>query len=162
MDLQSSPNEMSSDLENVRDEYMFFAAYLQEDTEQENWDINGAMLSNFLLAVEKTGAIEDVKRLILVTGAKQYGVHLGAVKLPMVESDPWLEGKEWPPNFYYNQQDILHKLCSKHGKEWVVTYPNDVIGFATGNYMNLALTIALYKIVSKEMDKGEEGLVFPR
>jgi nucleoside-diphosphate-sugar epimerase len=161
IDLQSSPDEMASDLKSVRGEYIFFAAYLQKETEQENWDVNGAMLSNFLSALEKTGAIEDVKRIVLVTGCKQYGVHLGAVKLPMVESDPWLTDAKWPPNFYYNQQNILHDFCQKHGKEWVVTYPNDVVGFATGNFMNLALTVALYAIVSKEMDKSNEGLVFP-
>jgi nucleoside-diphosphate-sugar epimerase len=152
---------MASDLKSVRGEYIFFAAYLQKDSEQENWDTNGAMLSNFLAALEKSGAMADVNRIILVTGCKQYGVHLGAVKLPMVESDAWLEGDQWPPNFYYNQQNILHDFCQKHGKEWVVTYPNDVVGFATGNYMNLALSIALYAIVSKEMDKSDEGLVFP-
>jgi nucleoside-diphosphate-sugar epimerase len=160
IDLQSSPDEMASDLKDVRGEYVFFAAYLQKDTEQENWDVNGAMLSNFLSALEKTGAISDIKRIILVTGAKQYGVHLGATKLPMLESDPWLTDSKWPPNFYYNQQNILHDFCSKQNKEWVVTYPNDVIGFAMGNFMNLSLAIALYAIVSKEMNPTN-GIIFP-
>jgi nucleoside-diphosphate-sugar epimerase len=151
---------MAKDLQNVRGEYVFFAAYLQKETEQENWDVNGAMLSNFLSALVKTGAIQDVKRIILVTGAKQYGVHLGAVKLPMQESDPWLTDSKWPPNFYYNQQNILHDFCKTHGKEWVVTYPNDVIGFAVGNFMNLSLAIALYTLVSKELSPNE-GVTFP-
>jgi nucleoside-diphosphate-sugar epimerase len=158
IDLTSSGDEMAEDLKNVRAEYVFFAAYLQKDTEQENWDVNGAMLENFLAALIKTGAIKDVKRIILVTGAKQYGVHLGVPKNPMLEDDPWLSGAEWPPNFYYNQQNILHKFCKEHDKEWVVTYPNDVIGFATGNFMNLALTLALYATVTKELG---QDLVFP-
>jgi nucleoside-diphosphate-sugar epimerase len=149
---------MANDLQNVRGEYIFFAAYLAKDTEQENWDVNGAMLSNFLDALTKTGAIADVKRIILVTGCKQYGVHLGVPKNPMLEDDPWLTDEQWPPNFYYNQQTILHKFCASHNIEWVVTYPNDVIGFATGNFMNLSLALALYATVTKEL--GQE-LVFP-
>jgi len=149
---------MAENLKNVRGEYIFFAAYLQKDTEQENWDVNGAMLENFLTALTKTGAIKDVKRIILVTGAKQYGVHLGVPKNPMLEDDPWLSGNNWPPNFYYNQQNILHKFCKEHDKEWVVTYPNDVIGFANGNFMNLGLALALYATVTKELG---QDLVFP-
>lgn len=158
IDLTSAADEMAKDLANVRGEYVFFAAYLQKDSEQENWDVNGAMLSNFLEALTKTGAVDTVKRIILVTGCKQYGVHLGVPKNPMSEEVPWLEGSEWPPNFYYNQQNILHKFCKDHSKEWTVTYPNDVIGYAVGNFMNLATATALYAVVNKELG---QDLVFP-
>ncbi|KAF2679111.1 NAD dependent epimerase/dehydratase family protein [Lentithecium fluviatile CBS 122367] len=158
VDLTSSADDMASKMQNVRGDYIFFAAYLAKDSEKEAWDVNGAMLENFLTALTKTGAIADVKRIILVTGAKQYGVHLGVPKNPMLEDDPWLSGEEWPPNFYYNQQNILHKFCKEHGKEWVVTYPNDVIGFANGNFMNLSLALALYATITKELG---QDLVFP-
>lgn len=158
IDLTSSAEDMANELKNVRGDYIFFAAYLQKDSEQENWDVNGQMLSNFLEALAITGAIEQVKRIILVTGAKQYGVHLGAPKNPMLESDPWLNSPDRPPNFYYNQQNMLHAFCKKHGKEWVVTYPNDVIGYAVGNFMNLSLALGLYATVTKEL--GQE-MVFP-
>lgn len=151
---------MASDLKNVRGEYIFFAAYLAQDKEEDAWEVNGRMLSNFLCALEKTGVITEVKRIILVCGAKQYGVHLGLPKLPMHEDAPWLTSSEWPPNFYYNQQNILHDFCTKHNKEWVVTYPNDVIGFAMGNFMNLSAALALYVLVSKEMSSGS-GIEFP-
>lgn len=161
IDLLSSPDEMAQDLKTVQGNVVFFAGYIQKDTEQENWDVNGAILSNFLQALVKTGAVNGVDRIVLVTGAKQYGVHLGAVKNPMLESDPWLTDAKWPPNFYYNQQNILHSFCAEHSKEWTVTYPNDVIGYAVGNYMNLATAIALYALVSRELDTKNEGLVFP-
>lgn len=161
IDLLSSPDEMAQDLKTVQGNVVFFAGYIQKDTEQENWDVNGAILSNFLQALVKTGAVSGLDRIVLVTGAKQYGVHLGATKNPMLESDPWLTDSKWPPNFYYNQQNILHSFCAEHGKEWTVTYPNDVIGYAVGNYMNLATAIALYALVSKELDAKDEGLVFP-
>lgn len=118
--------------------------------------IPGAMLDNFLKALVKTGASKILKRIILVTGAKQYGVHLGRPKNPMEESDPWLAsrpngGEDYPPNFYYNQQTILHTFCKENSIEWTVTYPNDVIGVAKGNFMNLATSLGLYASVSKEM-----------
>lgn len=117
----------------------------------------GAMIENFLAALELTGAVRGLKRIILVTGCKQYGVHLGEVKNPMVETDQWLEGGPWPPNFYHRQQHSLHKFCEKNKHvSWVVTYPNDVIGFAKGNYMNLSTSIGLYAAVSKELGRDLE------
>lgn len=62
------------------------------------------MLDNFL------SVLSSLKRVILVTGAKRYGVHFGAPKNPMCESDPWLIASHRPPNFYYRQQDILHNF----------------------------------------------------
>lgn len=64
----------------------------------------------------------------------------------------------FPPNFYYRQQRILHDFSKRHGVDWNVTYPNEVLGFARGNFMNFASAIALYAAVCKEM--GTE-LVFP-
>lgn len=46
--------------------------------------------------------------------------------------------------------------CKKHNKEWIVTYPNDVIGFAEGNFMNLATSIELYTVVQKELGNDNE------
>ncbi|CAI6339063.1 unnamed protein product [Periconia digitata] len=88
VDLQSSASKIASDLHSVRGEYIFVTAHLQMDSEQEDCDVNGELLFNFLSALITTGAIGDVKRIILVTGCKQHGVHLGAVKSRMLQSDP--------------------------------------------------------------------------
>lgn len=151
IDLTADASEMAKELKDVKGEYVFFAAYLQKDSEQENWDVNGDMLQNFLKALEITGADKNIKRIVLVTGAKQYGVHLGQPKNPMDESDPWLRGDDRPPNFYYRQQDILREAAEGKQWDWVVTYPNDVIGFAKGNFMNLATSLGLYAAVEKEL-----------
>lgn len=117
------------------------------------------MLDNFLKALEITGAVGKVKRILLVTGCKQYGVHLGQAKNPMLETDPWLRDDPFPPNFYYRQQDVLRSFSERHsGISWVVTYPNDVIGFAKGNFMNLAEGLGIYAAVSKELG---QDLAFP-
>jgi hypothetical protein len=41
IDLTASAGQMAEQLKDVTGEYVFFAAYLQKDTEQENWDVNG-------------------------------------------------------------------------------------------------------------------------
>jgi hypothetical protein len=92
--------------------------------------VNGTMLQNFLDALSLTGAEEKLKRFILTAGLKQYAVHQGRPKNPMHETDPWLEKSDRPPNFYYDQQRILAKTAGGKSWDWVVTYPQDVIGFA--------------------------------
>jgi len=160
IDLTGSAQDLAKQLQSqgVEGEYLFFAAYLAKPDEKEASDVNGSMLKNFLHALEITGAAKKLKRVLLTTGAKQYGVHLGPVKCPMEESDPWIEGKDRPPNFYYTQQRMLHEAAKKGGWDWVVTYPNDVIGFARNNFMNLATSVAVYAAVNKELS-GE--LEFP-
>lgn len=101
IDLQSSAQDMAKDLEDVRPDVIFFAAYLAQDQEDKAADVNGKMLENFLDALAITGAAKKVKRVILTAGAKQYGVHLGVPKNTMEESDDWLTGPDRPPNFYY-------------------------------------------------------------
>ncbi|KAI9838188.1 MAG: hypothetical protein M1837_002617 [Sclerophora amabilis] len=158
LDLTGDAKEMAKQLQGVEADYVFFAAYLEKDDSQELCDVNGAMLQNFLDALAITGAERKLRRVILTTGAKQYGVHLGEPKNPMEESDPWVEGPDRPPNFYYVQQNILKKAAQSKGWDWVVTYPNDVIGVAKGNFMNLATAIGIYVAISKELG-GK--LVFP-
>jgi hypothetical protein len=61
VDLTNSADDIAKDLEKVSGDYLFFTAYLQKDTEQENWDVNGDMLDTFLKALEKTGASKKLK-----------------------------------------------------------------------------------------------------
>lgn len=81
--------------------------------------VQGALLRNILQALSETGADKKLKRVILVNGAKQYGVHLGPSKVPCEESDPRVEGPGRPPNFYYNQQNILAELSKGETWDWV-------------------------------------------
>ena len=45
----------------------------------------------------------------------------------------------------------MHEGAKRNGYDWVVTYPNDVIGVAKGNFMNLATSLGLYAVVNKEL-----------
>jgi len=147
---------MAKELAQIDADYLFFAAYLEKSDPEELDRVNGEMLENFLKAFEINGKATMLKRIVLVCGLKQYGVHLGNPKQPMEETDPWLP--EPPKNFYYRQQRSLHEFCAKHRNEWIVTYSNDVLGIAKGNFMNLATTIALYAAIHTEL--GDE-LPFP-
>lgn len=162
LDLQSSASDMASSLSDVQGEYVFFCAYLARDDDQAAVDANAAMLQNFIDALRQTGAIKELKRVVLVNGLKQYGVHWGRAKQPMHETDPWLEGTTWPPMFYYTQQRILADAANQNKEEnwtWAVTYPQDVIGVARANFMNLATALGLYASISAAMPGRE--LVFP-
>ena len=47
--------------------------------------------------------IPSLKHVHLVEGGKWYGLHIGQMLSPTRESDP----RHMPPNFYYDQQDLL-------------------------------------------------------
>lgn len=159
LDLQSSAEEMAKQLSGVEAEYVFFCAYLAKADEGEAAKVNGTMLKNFLDALAITGADKKLKRVIHTAGLKQYGVHQGRPKNPMHETDIWLDQPDRPPNFYYDQQRILAKTAEGKHWDWVVTYPQDVIGFAKGNFMNLATSLGLYVAVNKALPGSE--LPFP-
>lgn len=92
---------------------------------------SAALLKNFLTALEISGAEKKLKRVLLVTGGKQYGSQLGAVKQPCDESDPRVDGPDYPPNFYYVQQDILKEASQGKHWDWVRTHMSL---FLTKNY----------------------------
>jgi len=86
---------------------VFFYSYLQPKPKpgsgawsnaQELCDVNSALLDNFLNALPLANLTP--KRVLLQTGAKNYGVHLGRARAPYVESDPRVTLN---PNFYYPQ-----------------------------------------------------------
>lgn len=155
LDLRADAHSMAAGLYGVSVEYIYFCAYTSLSDPSETFNVNKAMLTNFLGALEKVDAIKDVKRFILTCGLKQYGVHLGQSKQPMVETDPILVndlgGIEWPANFYYDQQKTLAESALKHNFEWICTLPKDVIGYARGNFMNQATALGLYCTVNRAL-----------
>ncbi|PKX96930.1 SDR family oxidoreductase [Aspergillus novofumigatus IBT 16806] len=163
LDLQASAAEMAENLRDISADYVFFCAYLARDDPVELSRVNGLMLSNFLQALEITGATKTLKRFILTCGFKHYGVHLGHCKQPLIEDDALLEesqgGGSWPPIFYYEQERILKDAAIRGQWEWVVTLPEDVLGYARGNFMNEATGLGLYCAVSKALPGSE--LPFP-
>lgn len=161
LDLCGDANQMADSLKSVQGAtQVFFCAYLANDDEGEAAKINSSMLQNFLDALHITGALKDIKRIILTCGLKQYGVHLGLPKQPMEETDPIHQGDNWPPNFYFSQQKVLIDNASKGQYKWTVTLPQDVLGYAKGNFMNECTALGLYCAVAKVAHPNSE-LPFP-
>jgi len=124
--------------------HLFYAAYAPRASFVEEAEPNLALLMNSIEGVEAAGA--KLERVILITGAKYYGVHLGPSTAPAHETNPRHIG----PNFYYAQEDYLRSR-SPAAWNWTNLVPSHLTGFATGNPMNLVLTIAVYASIAKEL-----------
>ena len=106
---------------------------------------NRDMLVNSVSVIDEVA--RGLKRVVLVTGTKYYGVHLGPVKTPMKETDP----RHMPPNYYFDQIDWL--AAHQRGKawDWVELRPQTLCGFAPGTPMSIMPAIAVYASISKEL-----------
>lgn len=106
---------------------------------------NRDMLVNSVTAVAR--ASRGLQRVVLVTGTKYYGTHLGPLKTPMRETDP----RHMPPDFYFDQIDWL--TDHQRGKKWSWTElrPQTLCGFAPGTAMSIMPAIAVYAAISREL-----------
>ncbi|MGW4339477.1 SDR family oxidoreductase [Rhodococcus koreensis] len=125
--------------------HIFYAAYQDRPSWAELVAPNVAMLANTVNALEPVAA--GLEHISLMQGYKVYGAHLGPFKTPARESDP----PHMPPEFNVDQQQFLEDR--QRGKRWTwsAIRPSVVCGFALGNPMNLALVIAVYATMSKEL-----------
>ena len=131
---------------NVKSGHCFFFSYKESADPLIMEQENSAMLQNFIDA----SYLADIaiKRLVLQTGGKHYGVHQGPFRIPAKESD---ERLNLGANFYYRQEDILKESGSKYGFDYTIVRPLTVIGALKGNYLNLAIALGLYLAVTKEL-----------
>lgn len=78
---------------------------------------------------------------------KVYGAHLGPFATPAKESDP----SHMPPEFNVDQQQFLERRQANASWTWSAMRPSVVAGVGLGNPMNLAMVIAVYASMSKEL-----------
>lgn len=106
---------------------------------------NLALLVNSVSAIER--ASDRLERVVLVTGTKYYGSHLGPFKTPAREDDP----RHLPPDFYFDQIDWLTEF--QRGKRWSWTEirPQTLCGFSPGTAMSILSVIAVYASISKAL-----------
>ena len=106
---------------------------------------NRDMLVNSVSALE--AAAPGLERVVLVTGTKYYGSHLGPFRTPAREDDP----RHLGPNYYFDQIDWL--TAFQRGKRWSWTElrPQTLCGFAPGTAMSIVPVIAVYAAISKEL-----------
>lgn len=132
-----------SELTNVT--HIFYAAYQDRPTWAELVAPNLAMLVNVVDAIEPIAA--DLQHISLMQGYKVYGAHLGPFKTPARET----EANHMPPEFNIDQQQFLERRQPGSSWTWSALRPSVVCGFALGNPMNLAMVIAIYASMSKEL-----------
>jgi nucleoside-diphosphate-sugar epimerase len=128
--------------------HIFYAAFQASSGEAAGYAANIApnrdILVNAVRAIEAASPL--LQRVVLVTGTKYYGSHLGPYKTPARESDP----RHLPPNFYFDQIDWLTDFQRGKGWDWVELRPQTLCGFAPGTAMSLLPAIAVYAAISKE------------
>ncbi|MGQ0652792.1 MAG: SDR family oxidoreductase [Betaproteobacteria bacterium] len=115
-----------------------------------NIGANRDMLVNSVSAVEKSSP--GLERVVLVTGTKYYGSHLGAFKTPAREDDARHAG----PNYYFDQIDWLVErqlIARQSGRRWSWTElrPQTLCGFAPGTAMSILPVVAVYASVCKAL-----------
>ena len=125
--------------------HIFYAAYQERPTWAELVEPNVAMLVNVVESIELVAP--GLQHISLMQGYKVYGAHLGPFKTPAKETD----AGHMPPEFNADQQQYLEKKQVGRLWNWSAIRPSVVGGTAIGNPMNLALVIAMYASISKEL-----------
>ncbi|WP_406736632.1 SDR family oxidoreductase [Thioclava sp. GXIMD4215] len=125
--------------------HIFYAAYQDRPSWAELVPPNLAMLTNVVDAIEPVAP--RLGHVSLMQGYKVYGAHLGPFKTPAREDDP----DHMPPEFNIDQQAFLQRRQAGKDWSWSALRPSVVIGFGLGNPMNLAIAIAVYASMSKEL-----------
>jgi nucleoside-diphosphate-sugar epimerase len=125
--------------------HIFYAAYQDRPTWAELVPPNLAMLVNVVNVIEPIAP--NLTHISLMQGYKVYGAHLGPFKTPARETD----ANHMPPEFNIDQQQFLEQRQPGSAWTWSALRPSVVSGFALGNPMNIAMVIAIYASMSKEL-----------
>ncbi|AWB91503.1 SDR family oxidoreductase [Aeromicrobium chenweiae] len=153
----ADPEALQAALADVAPQLVAITAWTRQDTEEENIAVNGAAVRNVLAALEPARSVQHVA---LVTGLKHY---LGPFEAygsgdvpdtPFREEEPRLDY----PNFYYAQEDELFASAERNAFTWSVHRAHTVFGFATGNAMNMVLTLSAYATICRRLGRP---FVFP-
>ncbi|MEZ5651103.1 MAG: SDR family oxidoreductase [Burkholderiaceae bacterium] len=106
---------------------------------------NRDLLAHSVSAIE--AASPGLERVVLITGTKYYGTHLGPLKTPFRESDP----RHMPPDYYFDQIDWLTEHQRGKRWDWVELRPQTLCGFAPGTAMSIVPALAVYASISKAL-----------
>lgn len=124
--------------------HVFYTAYQDRPTWKELVEPNVAMLRNVLDSLD---LLPNLRHVSLMQGYKAYGAHLGPFATPAKESDP----PHMPPEFNVDQQHLLEERQAGQSWTWSAIRPSVVAGIGLGNPMNLAMVLAVYATISKEL-----------
>jgi len=129
--------------------HVFYAAFQAAPGKAAGYATNIAanrdMLVNAVTAIDR--ASPALERVVLITGTKYYGTHLGPFRTPAKESDP----RHMPPNYYFDQSDWLTAFQTGKRWSWTELRPQTLCGFAPGTPMSIVPVIAVYAAISKAL-----------
>ncbi|MBL8381642.1 MAG: SDR family oxidoreductase [Burkholderiales bacterium] len=131
--------------------HVFYAAFQASAGKAADYASNIAPNRDML--VHAVSAIERVspalERVVLITGTKYYGTHLGPYRTPARESDPRHPGQ----NYYFDQIDWLTGFQRGKRWTWAELRPQTLCGFAPGTAMSIVPVIAVYAAMMKELGR---------
>ncbi|MFY0408432.1 SDR family oxidoreductase [Solicola sp. PLA-1-18] len=155
-DLQD-PASLAEALADARPTHVFLTAWIRQDTEAKNIEVNSGIVRHLLDAVRPAGTVQHVA---LVTGLKHYLGPFEAYGQGDLPDTPFHEDEERLPyaNFYYDQEDEVFAAAERDGFTWSVHRSHTVIGHAVGNAMNMAQTLAAQAAICRETGRP---FVFP-
>lgn len=141
---------LTTALNEISPTHVYFTTWMRNDTEEENIRINSTLVRNLLNVLSPK---KSVTHVALVTGLKHYlGPFEAYAKQGILPETPVRE--EHPrlplPNFYYAQEDEVYAASERDGFTWSIHRPHTVVGYAVGNLMNIAATLAVYASICKE------------
>lgn len=128
--------------------HIFWAAYADAPKVADTRIPNARMFRNSVSAIERNA--NGLRHICLLQGTKYYGQHLGPFKTPAKESDP---RGDFPPHYYYDQQDFLMELRQEKAWTWSAPRPHIICGFAYGTPLNAVTSLAVYATVLKELGR---------
>ncbi|WP_084163902.1 SDR family oxidoreductase [Olivibacter sitiensis] len=126
--------------------HVFYTAYQDRPTWAELVAPNMTMLQNVVETIEKASPM--LQHISFMQGYKVYGAHLGPFKTPAREDDPPI----MPPEFMTEQQMYMSQKQQGKNWTWSAIRPSVVSGYALGNPMNLAMVIAVYASICRELN----------
>ncbi len=153
----SDPDALAAALKGVEPALVAITAWTRQPTEAENIQVNAGAVRNLLAALEPA---KSVRHVALMTGLKHYLGPFEAYAVGRMGDTPFREEEPrlTSPNFYYAQEDELFAAARGGGFTWSVHRSHTVFGFATGNAMNMVLTLAAYATICRELGRP---FVFP-
>ena len=127
--------------------HLFYTVFKSDNDKSVEVDENYTMLKNMVnVFIENKN--QSLQHIQLLQGSKWYGNHLGPYQTPAKEGD----SRHMPPNFYFDQQEFIEKETGKNLWSWTALRPHGICGFSVRSPMNLLNSIALYSLISKELD----------
>ncbi|NAZ75215.1 NAD-dependent epimerase/dehydratase family protein [Kineococcus sp. T13] len=135
-------------LAGLRPTHVFVNAWVRQDTEARNIEVNAGIVRDLLAAL---GAQGSLRHVALATGLKHYLGPFEAYGRGELPDTPFLEDAERldTPNFYYAQEDELFAAAARHGFTWSVHRAHTILGHAVGNAMNIVSTLGAYAAIAR-------------